>query len=123
VLAHVMLTQMVKEVPTTLPPNLAATLEQYQSIFKKPNGLPPKRKVDHQIVLKPHTASVNQRPYRCNYYQKLELDKIIEELLKTEVIQPLTNPYSSHALLVKKKDENWRLCVDYKWLNKLTDKN
>jgi hypothetical protein len=52
VLVHVMLTQTVKEVPTTMPPNLAATLEQYQSIFEEPSGLPPKRKVDHQIVLK-----------------------------------------------------------------------
>jgi hypothetical protein len=82
-----------------------------------------KEKLITKLYLKPHTASVNQRPYRCSYYQKLELDKIIEELLKIEVIQPSTSPYSSHALLVKKKDENWRLCVDYKWLNKLTDKN
>jgi Reverse transcriptase (RNA-dependent DNA polymerase)/RNase H-like domain found in reverse transcriptase/Integrase zinc binding domain len=39
------------------------------------------------------------------------------------VIQPSTSPYSSPALLVKKKDGSWRLCVDYRRLNECTVKN
>jgi Reverse transcriptase (RNA-dependent DNA polymerase)/RNase H-like domain found in reverse transcriptase len=44
-------------------------------------------------------------------------------LLKSQVIQPSCSPFASHALLVKKKDGTWRLCVDYRQLNNLTIKN
>jgi Reverse transcriptase (RNA-dependent DNA polymerase) len=43
--------------------------------------------------------------------------------LKYSVIQPSISPYASPALLVRKKDESWRLCVDYKKLNEVTVKN
>jgi hypothetical protein len=33
------------------------------------------------------------------------------------------SPYSSPAILVKKKDGTWRLCIDYMKLNKLRVKN
>jgi Reverse transcriptase (RNA-dependent DNA polymerase) len=51
------------------------------------------------------------------------LEKIIEELLKTKVIRPSYSPFASPALLVKKKDNTWRLCIDYRRLNALTVKN
>jgi hypothetical protein len=71
-------------------------------VFEEPKGLPPPRQADHQIVLMPQLVPVNLRSYQYSYYQKLQLDKIIEELIKNSVIQPSSSPYA--ALLVKKKD-------------------
>jgi hypothetical protein len=51
------------------------------------------------------------------------MEKIIDELLKASIIQPSTSSYASPALLVKKKDGSWRLCVDYRQFKSQTVKN
>ncbi|KAJ3704209.1 hypothetical protein LUZ61_007914 [Rhynchospora tenuis] len=104
-------------------PDIEEVLSQFQGIFKEPETLPPHRKVDHQITLLPNVQPVNLRPYRHSYFQKLEIEKIIEELLKSNFIQPSTSPFASPVILVKKKDNSWRLCIDYRQLNACTIKN
>jgi hypothetical protein len=44
-------------------------------------------------------------------------------MLKEELIRHSHSPYPSPAILVRKKDGSWRLCVDYRELNSQTIKN
>ena len=44
-------------------------------------------------------------------------------MLKRGVIRPSSNPYSARVVLVKKKDNSWRLCVDYRAINEKTVKD
>jgi DNA-binding NtrC family response regulator len=51
------------------------------------------------------------------------MEELVMNLLKNHVIRPSESPYSSPAILVKKKDGTWRLYIDYRKLNKVTIKN
>ena len=44
-------------------------------------------------------------------------------MLQSGIIQRSNNPFNSPVMLVKKKDDSQRLCVDYRALNKLTVKD
>lgn len=105
---------------TSLPADMTQLLGSYADVFETPKDLPPFRPVhDHQIHLKPGAIPVNKRPYRYPMLQKDVIETMTQELLETGVIQNSTSPYASPVVLVKKKDGTWRMCVDYKELNKV----
>jgi hypothetical protein len=108
---------------TTKNSSLRKLLEEYNQIFEEPHGLPPNRVQDHKIPLQHGTGAVNVRPYRNPHYQKNEIEKIVMGLLSSGMIRPSNSPYSSPVLLVKKHDGSWRLCVDYRALNRITIKD
>lgn len=95
-------------------------LSRFHEIFKEPKGLPPKRGKEHAINLIEGQGPVNVRPYRYPHHHKNEIEKQVRELLDSGMIRHSQSAFSSPVILVKKKDETWRLCVDYRALNKVT---
>eukprot|EP00253_Pinus_taeda_P001463 PITA_01463 len=52
-----------------------------------------------------------------------EIEWAIQELLALGHVRPSTSPFASSVVLVKKKDETLRMCINYRALNKKTLKN
>lgn len=100
-------------------------LEEFHAIFEEPKQLPPHRSHDHQILLKDGAVTVNVKPYRHSVLQKDVMEKMTMELLDSGLIRPNNSYFSSHVVLVKKKkkDGSWRMCIDYRELNKNTVKD
>nr|GEX03845.1 putative reverse transcriptase domain-containing protein [Tanacetum cinerariifolium] len=85
-------------------------------------GLPPVRQVEFQIDLPPGTTPVARAPYRLAPSEMQELSNQLQELADRGFIRPSTSPWGAPVLFVK-KDGSFRMCIDYRELNKLTVKN
>ncbi|XP_042950388.1 uncharacterized protein LOC122282508 [Carya illinoinensis] len=108
--------------PTSIP-SVLKIVKDFEGLFSEPHGLPPPRSHDHKIVLQENSKPMCVRPYRYPYYQKAEIEKLVTEMLSSGVIRGSQSPYSSPVLLVRKADGSWRMCVDYRALNKDTVKD
>ncbi|GJS69082.1 putative reverse transcriptase domain-containing protein [Tanacetum coccineum] len=86
-------------------------------------GLPPARPVEFQIDLIPGAAPVARAPYRLAPSEMKELLEQLQKFSDKGFIRPSSSPWGAPVLFVKKKDGSFRMCIDYRELNKLTVKN
>ncbi|GJR64736.1 retrotransposon protein, putative, ty3-gypsy subclass [Tanacetum coccineum] len=86
-------------------------------------GLPHARQVEFQIDLVPGAAPVARAPYRLAPVEMQELSTQLQELFDKGFIRASSSPLGAPFLFVKKKDGSFRMCIDYRELNKLTLKN
>ncbi|GJQ98404.1 putative reverse transcriptase domain-containing protein [Tanacetum coccineum] len=66
---------------------------------------------------------VAKSPYRLAPTKMQELSNQLKELQDKGFIRPSSSPWGAPVLFVKKKDGLFRMCIDYRELNKLTIKN
>nr|GEV05890.1 hypothetical protein [Tanacetum cinerariifolium] len=87
------------------------------------SGLPPQGRVEFHIDLFPRATPVVKSPYRLAPLEMQELSEELQELQDKGFIWPSYSPWGAPVLFVKKKDGSFRMCIDYRELNKLTIKN
>ncbi|GJR42474.1 putative reverse transcriptase domain-containing protein [Tanacetum coccineum] len=99
-------------------------VRDFPEVFPKDlPGIPPTRQVEFQIDLIPGVVPVARAPYRLAPSKMNELSDQLKELSKKGFIRPSSSPRGALVLFVKKKDGSFRMCIDYRELNKLTAKN
>ena len=106
--------------------SLKLFLDEYDDCFSDSirGELPPSRgEDDHKIELIPGSSPPNKPPYRVSLAQQEEIMAQVNELVEKGMVRPSSSPFFSPVLLVQKKDGSYRMCVDYRALNKNTIKN
>jgi len=86
-------------------------------------GIPPKKEIVHDIILQQDAPLPNIGMYSLSTLENAKIKKEVQELLEKGFIRPSTSSCGSPIVLVRKKDGSWRMCIDYRALNKITIKN
>ncbi|GJW47002.1 putative reverse transcriptase domain-containing protein [Tanacetum coccineum] len=124
---QVFLIQMMNEEKTEIPERRikdVPVVRDFPKVFPEDlPGLPPTRQAEFHIELIPRAAPVARTPYRLAPAEMKELAEQLKELSDKGFIRPSSSLWGAPILFVKKKDESFRMCIDYRELNKLTVKN
>ncbi|GJZ09013.1 putative nucleotidyltransferase, ribonuclease H [Tanacetum coccineum] len=86
-------------------------------------GFPHLREIEFRIEFIPGAVPIAKSPYRLAPFELEELSGQLKELQDKGFIRPRSSPWGAPILFVKKKDGSFRMCIDYRELNKLTVKN
>ena len=113
------LSHLTKEIEN----NFVLLFEQYRHIFAESMmDLGRTSLIIHEIRLidsipvytAPYIIPINQRPFIKRYLQ---------EMINSNIICESTSPYSSSVVIIKKKNGEIRLCIDFRKLNSKTIKD
>jgi hypothetical protein len=113
--------QIVKTFKQAVPSHY----QRFEHVFLKESfdELPMHKKWDHVIELVPGAKEFSTKLYAMSPTEQAELDKFLEENLKSGRIRPSKSPMASPVFFVKKKDGSLRFVQDYRKLNSITIRN
>lgn len=64
---------------------------------------------------------VRKKPYNMTRKKKVWLKQELQNMLDADIIRPSVSPFASPITIAPKEDGTFRLCTDYRALNKQTD--
>ena len=101
---------------------LKELVDEFKDVFPDtlPKGRPPKRDIVHEIRTEEGAKPPSRPPYRLGPAEQDEMEEQVKDLLAQGFIRPSASPYGAPILFVPKKDGRWRMCIDYRALNKQT---
>ena len=93
-----------------------------EDLFKNmPEGLGVTNRVEH--VIRTSSDPIKQRYYPVSPAMQVHIDKALKEMLDEDVIEKSNSPWASPIVLIRKKDDSFRFCVDFRKLNQVTERD
>ena len=94
--------------------NLTGMIKKFSSVFSDVPGTT--NVLEHKIKLD-STKPIQAKQYPVPLHLRPEMEKEVDKLLKLGIIEPSNSEYCNPVLLVKKPDNTFRLCLDFRALN------
>ena len=79
--------------------------------------------IEKHMIITEDVPPIKKRAYKTAHKENDFIKNKIDEMLKQDLIQPSTSPWSFPVVVVKKKNGKFRFCVNYKPLNDITKKD
>lgn len=75
--------------------------------------------VEH--VIKTSSPPIKQRHYPISPTLQQQVDIELNQMLADGIVEPSNSPWASPIVMVKKKDNSYRFCVDFRRLNQVSE--
>ena len=109
----------------TNKPPIPEVYSDFADVFgkAKAGSLAPHRPYDLKIVTPDGVVPPHGRMYSLSETETKALQEFLDKHLALGFIHPSRSPHGTPVLFVKKRDGSLRLCVDFRGLNKITQKD
>lgn len=98
-------------------------LFEFKSAFSLNGKIGWAQYIKHSVELMPEAQPFVEPFRRHPQLHKDEMSRQTTDMLKNGIITPSESPWASEYVVVKKKNGEWRICIDFRKLNSLTVKN
>ena len=102
---------------------LGRVLDQYQHVFSKTDTDLGRTGLEKHFIPTGDARPKRLPPRRAPIHMREVVDEQVQELLNQGVVEPCYSSWAAPLVLVKKKDGSTRICVDYRALNEVTEKD
>ncbi|VDI60744.1 Hypothetical predicted protein [Mytilus galloprovincialis] len=92
-------------------------LDKFPHVF---TDIPGKRNVLQHDIKLPTDDPVRFKPYPIPYAMLVTVNKEVDKMIEMDIIERSDSPYSSLFVIVKKKDQSNRFCIEFRVLNSIT---
>lgn len=106
------------DISDTLKANIGNTISDFSDVFSDVPGCTDT--VVHEIKLCSKTP-VKCKMYKVPVHLKQHFDDEVDKLLELGIIKPSSSPFCSPCVMIEKSDKTYRLAIDFRELNAITE--
>ena len=99
---------------------LGALLKTYRDRFVFKGDSLGRLNIEEHRIDTEGKGPVSKAPYRVSYVERKAIEEQVQAMLDQGVIEPIVSEWASPVVIVSKRDNTLRFCVDYRDLNAIT---